>query len=380
LAFGIGHSALSERHAVVVIGAGPAGLATSRELTRRGVEHVVLERGASVGHTWANLYDSLVLHTGKHLSALPGLPFGSRTPLFPPRAHFLDYLHKYASLFRLPVRTETPAERLERDGDAGWRIGTPRGDLVARTIVMATGIVANPVSPGFPGRDVFRGRVFHSVEYRRPGPFVGRRVLVVGAGNSAGEIAPELARAGARVTVSVRSGAVAVPRELLGLPIQYFAVVTSLLPASLQRVVLTATAKLGELARGPSPLPAAHSSDCPDVPLIGFHLIDAIRNGSVHLVAALERFTPGGASFAGRVEQPFDDVILATGYRPALAPLGGLVTVDRCGFASRERRVASRDAPGLFFVGHTYDRRGGLFNIGRDARRAARMISAQVRR
>lgn len=365
---------------VVVVGAGPAGLATSRELTRRSIHHVVLERGETVGHTWANLYDSLVLHTGKHLSSLPGLPFGPRAPLFPPRAEFLDYLRLYASMFRLPVRTSTPAGRIERDGDAGWRVVTARGNIVARAVVMATGIVANPVIPAFPGRDLFRGRVLHSVEYRRPGPFAGFRVLVVGAGNSAGEIAPELARAGAHVTVSVRSGATAVPRELLGLPIQYFAVVTSLLPAPLQRAVLAATARLGELRRGPSPLPPAPPSACPDVPLIGFHLIDAIRNGSVRLAPALERFTMDGVRFAGGVEQPFDAVILATGYHPALATLGGLVTLDRCGFASRERRVASRDAPGLFFVGQTYDRRGGLFNIGRDARRAARMISAQVRR
>jgi hypothetical protein len=82
--------------------------------------------------------------------------------------------------------------------------------------------------------------------------------------------------------------------------------------------------------------------------------------------------------FADGVEQSFDDVILATGYRPALAPLGGLVTLDRCGFAARERRVASRNARGLFFVGHTYDRRGGLFNIARDARRTARMIRHSI--
>ncbi len=75
----------------VVIGAGPAGLATSRELGRRGVAHVVLERGDRIGYTWANLYDSLVLHTGKHMSALPGLRFPESTPLFPTRRDFVEY-------------------------------------------------------------------------------------------------------------------------------------------------------------------------------------------------------------------------------------------------------------------------------------------------
>jgi glycine/D-amino acid oxidase-like deaminating enzyme len=364
---------------VIVVGAGPAGLATSRELRRRSIDHAVLEKGDSLGHTWANLYDSLVLHTGKHLSALPGLPFSARTPLFPPREMFLEYLRQYAALFRLPVRPSTPVTRIAR-GDGGWHITTPHGDLTAGVVVMATGIVANPIVPIFSGRDLFRGEVLHSGRYRRPGPFAGRRVLVVGSGNSAGEIAPELAHSGADVTVSVRSGALAVPRELLGLPIQYFSIVTSLLPPALQRIVLKSTAKLGELRRGPSPLPRPPEEDgCPDVPLIGFHLTDAIRERAIRLAPALESFTTDGVRFADGSTAPFDTVILATGYRPALAPLGSLVTLDRCGFARRERRVSSPEQSGLFFVGQTYDRRGALFNIGRDSRRVGKLVAAELR-
>lgn len=363
---------------VVVIGAGPAGLAVSRELGRRRVEHVVLEKGDTLGHTWANLYESLVLHTGKHLSSLPGLPFSARTPLFPPRGLFLDYLRQYASMFRLPVRTSTPVVHIARQ-TAGWRVTTPTGDLDARVVVMATGIVSNPIVPAFPGRDRFKGDVLHSVSYRKPDPFKGRRVLVVGSGNSAGEIAPELAHSGADVTVSVRSGAETVPRELLGLPIQYFAVVTSQLPLPLQHIVLRATAKLGELRRGASPLPRPPQGDgCPDVPLIGFHLVDAIRGRAIRLAPALESFTIDGVRFVDGSVAEFDAVILATGYRPALAPLGSLVTLDRCGFALRDHRVVSREQQGLFFVGQTYDRRGALFNIGRDARRAAKLAGAYL--
>ena len=369
---------MSSTHVALVVGAGPAGLAASRELGLRGIEHVVLEKGDTLGHTWANLYDSLVLHTGKHLSALPGLPFGARTPLFPPRGLFLDYLRQYASIFRLPVRTSTPVTRIVRQ-NGRWRVTTPSGDLQARVVVMATGIVSNPVIPAFAGRDRFRGDLRHSAEYRTPAPFAGRRVLVVGSGNSAGEIAPELARSTADVTVSVRSGAVAVPRELLGVPIQYFSVVTSLLPVMLQRIALKSTARLGELRRGPSPLPRPLEDGCPDVPLIGFHLTDAIRERAIRLAPALESFTVDGVRFADGSLAPFDAVILATGYRPALAPLGPLVTLDRCGFALRDRRVASREQQGLFFVGQTYDRRGALFNIGWDARRVGKLVSAQVR-
>src|SRR3989442_1977349 len=99
---------------VVAVGAGPAGLATSQQLRARGVPHRVLERGDAVGHTWANLYDSLTLHTGKHMSSLPGMPFPHSAPLFVPRREFLDYLRRYAERFELPVDTGRDVERMSR--------------------------------------------------------------------------------------------------------------------------------------------------------------------------------------------------------------------------------------------------------------------------
>jgi cation diffusion facilitator CzcD-associated flavoprotein CzcO len=354
----------------VVVGAGPAGLAASRELARVGVDHRVLERGEGIGHTWANLYDSLVLHTGRHLSSLPGLAFPSGTPLFPSRRAFLDYLHRYAETFRLPIETSAEVTAVERCGDR-WQVRLRSGATVeARTLVVATGIVANPHVPDIPGRERFTGRVIHSVAYRRPAGMAGRRVLVVGAGNSAGEISVELARHGADVSLAVRSGAAIVPRELLGIPIQYLSVLVSPLPrAFVQRV----TTMIGGL-RGPRVLPPPPATSCPKVPLIGLALADALRSGVITLRDGLTAFTAEGVRFRDGSEQAFDDVILATGYRAALGFLEGVVRVDPCGFASRRRRVVSLDHPGLVFVGHNYDARGGLYNISIDAPRAAREI------
>src|SRR5688572_22280499 len=153
---------MTRSYDTVVIGAGPAGLATSRELGRRGVDHVVLERGDSIGHTWANLYDSLVLHTGKHLSSLPGLRFPQTTSLFPSRLEFLDYLHRYAGAFRLPLELNANVIDVVR-GARGWTVRTDVGlDVWARAVVVATGIVANPHVADIPGRERFRGEVAHS--------------------------------------------------------------------------------------------------------------------------------------------------------------------------------------------------------------------------
>jgi len=364
----------AERYPVVVVGGGPAGLATSAELRRRGIGHVVLERGDAAGHSWIHLYDSLTLHTGKHLSALPGMSFDRRIPIFPTRRHFVTYLQRYVEVMELPLETGRAVTSVERT-DSDWIVRTPKGDISADDVVIATGIVASPRVPRIAGRERFRGRIIHSVEYRRPAGYEGRRVLVVGVGNSGGEIASELATAGANVTIAVRSGANVVPKALVGVPIQYLAFAMRSLPAGLRRTLAGAVGKITELRRGKPVLPTPSHGPLDSIPLIGFHLVDAIKAGKVVVRGGLASLTDVGARFANGIEEPFDDVILATGFTPALAPLGALIRVDEKGFALRTDRVTSADQPHLYFVGHTYDATGGLYNIGRDAKLAAARIA-----
>ena len=359
---------------VIVVGAGPAGLATSRELTRAGVEHRVLERGSQVGETWARLYDSLVLHTGRHLSALPGMPLPSTLPTFVPRRDFLDYLHRYADRFRLPIDTGVEVTSAARE-DGQWRLERRSGPAIhAHHLVVATGIVSNPYVPAIAGRDRFGGRLIHSVEYRRADSadsMTGKRILIVGAGNSAGEISVELARAGAEVSLAVRSGAAVVPRQLLGIPIQYVSVVLSPLPRTLVQQLTAMVSRL----RGPSVLPPPARTPCPKVPIIGLALADAVRAGRIRVRDDVEALSVTGARFCDGSEGDFDEIILATGYRAAIGFLGAAIRPDGCGFARRRGRVVSADRPDLYFVGHNYDARGGLFNIARDAPRAVRAIT-----
>lgn len=363
----------------VIVGAGPAGLAVSKELGDRGLEHRVLEKGEGPGHAWSTLYDSLRLHTGKHLSHLPGRRFSRSTPLFPPRDAFLAYLRDYAEAFGLPIHANVLVTRaLPEDGH--WRVETATETLRARALVIATGILSNPWVPRIPGREAFAGSVRHSVEYRCPEPFRGRRVLVVGAGNSAGEIAPELARAGAPVTVAIRSGANVVPLTVLGVPIQYVGWAALKLPAGPRRTVVEAFGHAIRRFRGPPPFPAPPGDPLSTVPLIGYQLVDAIREGRIALRPGLERLTSHGVRFTDGTEEPFDDVILATGYRAALAPLEGVVRRDARGFALRTNRVVSADHPNLYFVGHSYDALGGLANIRRDAPLVARRIAQRLPR
>ena len=365
----------------VVIGAGPAGLATSRELQRRGIEHLVLERG-EVAESWSRLYDSLTLHTGKHMSHLPGMRFPRGTPLFISRDRFLEYLHEYRRRFALPIVSGAEVTSVDRE-NGHWRVRANDQTWTADAVVIASGIISNPRVPKVPDLDEFRGEVRHSITYRRPDEVRGKRVLVVGAGNSAGEIASELGREGIDTTVAVRSGANVVPLQLLGIPIQYLAWVIRTLPRPAREVIVAAMRKITELRNGPPVLPRPSVGPLDSIPLIGFRLVDAIRNGSVKLRGGGERFTPTGVRFADGTEEPFDVVLLATGFRAAIGFLGPLVQMDERGFGKRRDRVVSTDQPNLYFVGHNYDATGGITNIRRDAPLAAeaveRVLGASVK-
>ena len=360
-----------ERSAVVV-GAGPAGLAASRELAARGVEHIVLERG-EIGDSWRRYYDGLVLHTGRHLSSLPGVPFNRSDPLFVPRDRFVRYLEDYAVRLRLPVRAGIAVTSARRDA-GGWSVETSQGPWRARVLLVATGIAASPVIPILPGAGGFAGRIRHSIEYRRPEPFAGRRVLVVGAGNSGGEIAAELARVASPVSIAIRSGVVVVPREILGIPSQYLGMLIRRLPGALAGPLVGAATAL-RARRLPAELPRSSASPLHEVPLIGMHLPDAIRAGDVRVRPGVVGFEDALVRFADGTADPFDDVVMATGFRAAIDWLEGVVGRDDRGFARRADRVTSTDQPGLYFVGHEYDVSGGLANIRRDAPTAARLAT-----
>lgn len=219
--------------------------------------------------------------------------------------------------------------------------------------------------------------MFHSREYRRPDDRLGQSVLVVGIGNSAAEIASELANAGKQVAVSVRSGANVIPRSIAGIPSQYLGWSMSRLPARMQRGIVRGVGRLGEIARRrPSPLPRKRDFDrCNDVPVIGHSVVDHINGGRVRVLPAVAEFTENSARLADGTEWDGDAVILATGYHAAMEWMGGYEARDECGFADRRDRVRSAGHPDLYFVGHNYEGRGGLYNIRIDARRIARLIA-----
>jgi putative flavoprotein involved in K+ transport len=372
-----------ERHEVVVIGAGPAGLAAAGALSHYGVPAVVLERSDRVGASWRGHYDRLHLHTVRWLSGLPGLKLPKDLGPWVARDDLIDYFERYAELHNLDIRFGVEVERVERD-DGAWRVRTAGEDFVADRVVVATGYNKHPFLPDWPGLESFEGDLIHSAYYRNPQPYRGRTVLVVGTGNSGAEICVDLIEGGAaHVQLSVRTPPTVLLRDANGVPGQVFGLFFRHLPVAwMDRIWPTLQkATVGDLsAHGlPNPLPGAYSKFMRDdvVPILDVGLVPLLKQGKVEIVAAVDRFDGRVVVLAdGRRIQP-DAVIAGTGFRRGLEPLVGHLGLlePQKGRPTVHGDRESPNAPGLHFIGYTNPISGMLREIAIDARRIAKAIA-----
>jgi len=366
------------------VGAGPAGLAVAGCLGQRGTEAVVLERGAAVGASWRRHYDRLHLHTSVGFSRLPGLSFPKGTQRYPSRDEVVAYFEAYVRRFALRVETGREVAAVE-PLDGGWAVRSGEETISARHVVLATGLTDRPLVPAWPGLDGFPGPFLHSSEYKNGEPYRDRTVLVVGFGNSGGELALDLAEHGARPILSVRGPVNIVPRDLLGVPILAVGIVMSKLPPRLADALATPLQRwtigdygalgLRKSRRGPN----RQLREDGRVPLLDIGTVALLRRGGATARPAIESFDGASVRFVDGTVEKVDAVIAATGFRAAVAPLLGAVegVLDERGvpFVSG----AESAAPGLWFCGYRVAATGFLREAGIEARRIARDIATRER-
>ena len=368
-----------ERLETLVIGAGPAGLAAAACLSKRGAPFVIVEQATAVGSSWRRHYQRLHLHTDQAQSALPYLGFSPGTPRYPSREEMIGYLERYARHFALTPRLGERVLSIH-PADNGWVATTTASIYRCQRVIVATGYNAVPYLPSWPGQEHFSGRIMHSSEYRNAEPFRGQSVLVIGFGNSGGEIAIDLHEHGARVAMAVRGAVNIVPRDIFGLPTVAIAHALSRLPAGLAdalaapllRITIGDITKLGfrKLSVGPIEQILTKSR----IPLIDIGTVRLVRSGDIEILGGVRSMSATDVTFDDGSARRFDAIIVATGYRPGLERFLGPRSDALSAHPAHADGAAER-APGLYFCGFTLSPPGMLREIGIEAHRIAQHIS-----
>lgn len=358
---------------VVIVGAGPAGLAAGATLRARGIAATIIERGR-LGEPWRGRYDRLHLHTIRSLSHLPGYRIPPEYGRWVARDQFVQYLEQYAAHHRLEPRVGVETTRIDRD-NGHWTVSTTAGTIPARVVVVATGFTCLPHLPRWPG--TFDGSLVHSVDYRNPQPYRGQDVLIVGAGNSGTEIAVDLAEGGAaRVRIAIRTPPNILRRDVKGFPIQLLGIVFRRLPPRLldQLILVLRRTTIPNLSAYGLPRPSAPFSQIQrtgTVPIFDVGFIDAVRRGVIEVVPGVTALDGGAVVLADGSRVFPDAVVAATGYQPGLQPLVGHLTVIG------EHGIPSPQ-PRLHFVGMLIPLSGFLREVGMDARQIARNVAREL--
>ncbi len=314
---------MSER--VCIVGAGSSGIVAAKVLKEKGIPFDCFEKGSGIGGNWrfhndngqSAAYASLHINTSKTRMAYSDYPMPEDYPDYPHHSQILDYFESYVDHFGLrgDIRFKTAIERIHRAEDGGWDVRTSDAETGRyRAVLVANGHHWDPRWPDFPGD--FSGEVIHAHAYETPDPYRGKRVLVVGIGNSGVDVACETSRVTERCFLSTRRSAHILPKYAFGAPIDFYTTpFSSRLPTWIQRLGFQVILKL---VRGPQerlgvPEPkhdilAAHPTISPD-------LLNLVGHGKIRIKPDVERLLGDRVRFADGTEEEIDRIVYATGYK-----------------------------------------------------------------
>jgi putative flavoprotein involved in K+ transport len=365
---------------VVVIGAGPSGLAVARELKHRHrVSALVVEKADAPAISWRNRYDNFRLNTNGFLSHLPGQRIPLTAGRWPTKEDMVRYFDRYVRQQDITVALGCRVNRIDRAA-GGWLIDTSSGEIHTPAVVLATGRYHTPDVPPWPGLEDFTGELVHSGDFRNAWPFRGRDVLVVGAGNSAADIAVQLADNGAaKVWLAVRTPPHLVRRAMGPIPSDLFLELFARVPARIVDPVIARLNRVlfGDLSvygfqRPPLGLKATVEQRG-RIPTLADELVDAVRAGRIDVVAAVAKLEAGKVILADGTAIAPEVIVAATGFSTDLdGMVGHLGVLD--GHGNPNGGFAAQLGDGMFAIGYGIPPNGPL----RAIRLAATPLAGQV--
>jgi hypothetical protein len=312
---------------VAVIGAGPAGLPTIKNFLDFGFEVTAFDKCEDVGGNWrfndatghSSVFETTHIISSKYTSEYMDYPLPKDSPDYPSHEQLLRYFVGYATEFNLRdhINFRTTVEKTEQLSDGRWKVtwsteGAPSESAVFDALCVASGHHHTPRWPDYPGE--FTGEYLHSHDYKRAEPFRDKRVLVIGGGNSACDVAVETSRVSAKTSISWRRGYWLIPKFIMGEPVDKFFYRFRRFPGFIQLAGLKFILNLLQGKNRNIGLPDPDHQIMATHPTLNSDLYHAIRHGKVHPKGDIQRFDGKTVRFKDGSSEDFDTVVACTGF------------------------------------------------------------------
>ncbi len=364
----------------LIIGASVSGLASAACLKKKGIEYIIIEKESHIAAPWRNHYDRLHLHTNKGLSNLPYKKFDKTIPLYPSRQQVVEYLEDYQRAFDIHPFFNSRVESAAMESDC-WITESTNGTFKSKNLVIATGSYSKPKTFSLKGIETFPGSILHSSRYKTGRDFTGQKVLVIGFGNSACEIAIDLYEKGATPCMSVRSPVNIIPRDILGIPVLRLSLLLSKLPprladaiiAPLLHILFGDIRKLGLRKMRYGVFEQIQRDR--EIPLLDIGTVKHIRKGHISINGNIDYLEGKTVHFLNGEKEDFDAIIAAIGYYPDFAEFLHVDNERAEDLKMRADRQRYFGKNGLYACGFWIGPTGVMREISLDAQRIAKDIA-----
>jgi cation diffusion facilitator CzcD-associated flavoprotein CzcO len=347
---------------ICVIGAGPSGITAAKNLLQVGLSNlIVFERSNQVGGNWvyseksghSSVFETTHIISSKTLSQYEDFPMPDHFPDYPSHEQLRQYFNDYAEHFGVKekIKFETLVTQIKPLADGKWKVMTNEedGEYIFDFVLVCNGHHWNPRMPEYPG--TFTGELIHSHDFKNNKGFENKRVLVIGGGNSACDIAVETGRVSNKTSISMRRGYYFIPKFILGKPSDTFGQGLDWIPIKLRSMFtrFLLWISVGDLGKYGLKKPEHDVFECH--PVVNSELLYFIRHGKIEPKGDIEKFDGKYVVFKDGSKEIYDVVIAATGYKITFPFLDTQLVDYSEGPVELYKHVFHPKLNSLFFIG-----------------------------